>query len=169
MTILYNPRSYNSYPGVRINDLWQGSSVRIEPNEMKRFSDDGLASYLLKKYGFLRKVEVDQVLKVKAEIERPEAKDKEDLEDRKLKNLTEKQLEALEALPTGDVGEYVGTTVSFTQKALTPEESAGIPSGENVTDKDGVTWTGEGLQEDKPEGFMAPRRPGKSKGVFGAA
>lgn len=169
MIILYNPRIFNGFPSSVIRDMWQGKAVVIEPNTMKKFGDENLGHYLLKKYGFLKEVEVDQVIKIQAEIDRPEAKDdKEEIKNRKLQNLTEKQLEALNSLPSGDAGEEVAVDIKST-KPLSPEESAGIPSKDGAKDADGVTWVGDGLQEDKPDSFMAPRRPGKTKGVFGAA
>lgn len=169
MKIVYNPRTYGSKPSAKINDIWLGKAVVLDVNSMKKFNDDNLATYLLKKYNFLQEVEVDRVIKVQSEIDKPESsKDEDEIKQRLLKNLNPKQLEALEAVPVADEGETTQVT-SFTQtKPQTPEESAGIPSGDGVKDQDGVTWVGDGLQEDKPEGFMAPRRPGK-KGVFGAA
>lgn len=156
-------------PSARVTDIWRGTTVVINVNEMKKFSDDNLAMYLKKKYGFLQEVEVDQVIRVQGEIEKPEPKEVEEIKERKLKNLNPKQLEALNAVPSGDSTDPATVSALPPQKMQTPEESAGIPAGDGTKDADGVTWVGDGLEEDKPEPFMAPRRPGKSKGVFGAA
>jgi hypothetical protein len=164
MTIIYNPKK-----GAPINDIWNRKAVLLAVNEMKKYENDSLAMYLLKKYGFLREVAPDDIIKVQAEMEKPDPKDEDVIAARKLKALSPKQLEALSAVPSGDPDGDDATISIIQTRQATPEESAGVPSADGAKDKDGVAWVGGGLEEDTPgDAFMAPRRPGK-KGVFGAA
>jgi len=174
MIVIYNPRKFNKMPGAPINDIFLYKRYQLGINEMAQF-DDQVGMYLLKKYGFLRKVNPEEISKVKKEIESPlftcEFCDADFDSEQKLHahmigkhKLSKEAQEQLDGVPVAQPIEVVGRGRST--RSLSPDEAEGIPA-DGVKDRDGVQWVGDGLQEDTLTD-MRPRVPGSTKGVFGA-
>lgn len=163
MTIIYNPKS-----GAVVKDIWQRKQYVVDVNTMEVYQDDQLAKYLLGKFQFLQEVLPEDVLKVKKRIEnaaQEEVKTPEEKKQESLEKLTPKQREALASLPVKEASGQANIIVKR-NRPLTPEEAEGIPAS-GTTDRDGVTWVGEGLQDDvSGSSDMKVEVPGVDPGVF---
>lgn len=148
----------------------------INPSEVKKFRTD-IANYLLKKYGFLRKVEARELDKVLEEN-----KDKAykcplcDFEtDTKIAlaghqgthKLSEEAAKILSEIPEAKPSAYViGAEQSPTRTTqfVSIESTVGIPES-NKKDGDNVEWYGEGLETNRTRNGMQRVEKGGTPGV----
>lgn len=158
--IIYNPKYYrvNGRKTINTADIknfaWSHAYWGLKAGEMKSFPNE-VGEALLKLYEFLERVDRKNLDKVKAEISEKKFKcDKCDFEtDTRVAYLNHykthiKQEEVIEGVePAIPSGEFKGA------KAHAGDMSgkyAEVPAS-GTTDKDNVTWYGEGLETDNPK------------------
>jgi len=162
MIVIYNPKN-----GSAIRDIFQQSQYSLGVNEIAKFKPQ-LAQYLLNKFHFLRKIEPENLGAIKKEmIELPfkcEYCEKEYETEQKLNahklgkhKLSKENKEALEGIPESmPTGRVIAPKKSNEKmKILSPEEASGVGAS-GTTDKDGVEWTGAGLEDDTPPSMGTP-------------
>ena len=157
---LYNPRYIEVEAGRKIPNtadiksfVWSHARWNLKVNELKKFPDE-VGNALLKHYGFLTRVDKKNISEVKKMMEEKKYKCPHcDFESEyKMAYLAHLKSHKTEETQEADGIEEAKPEGAYKPprptRRLTPEESAGIPSGK-ASDKDGVEWYGEGVEKDK--------------------
>lgn len=149
--ILYNPKLFDGKPSQPVSYLFERKYWKLGVNEIAKFPEQ-VAEGMLSTYGFLRKVNPEDLENVKKEMEDKPFKCEhcgaEFSTEKALQGhlmgkhkLSEESREFLKTIPEVSIDEEF-----IPAKKLAPEQEEGIPV--KGTDKDGVEWYGEGLEDD---------------------